>query len=330
MKVSIIVPVYNAERQIKECLRSVFAQSYKNIELILVNDCSRDRSMEIARNYVNENPHDITVTFIDLDANRGASAARNTGIDAAHGEYIYFLDSDDQITPDCIEALVKPLEKKKYDFVIGDFIQIGDRPSKWALRVPEGEIMGNKAIFHAHSHQQIYVFPFNKLCRVDFIKNNGLYFHEGITHEDALWSLMCAMVADAVYVVQRVTYHYYIWNTSVGGRESDHDIVTVYVRLSSLMNQAIESSPVQHDKEDVMHFLDDIFKDRYIVCVSNNWKQEYFALRKNDKRPIGYVLKNCMQSFQYLRSHGHRLFSPLIGFKLYSFIDKVYLSRVNT
>ena len=114
MKVSIIIPIYKVEQFIEDCLRSVYNQSYKNLEIILVDDCTPDDSMLIARNFVSkkELPKGMEIKFLSHKKNRGLSAARNTGIDAATGDYIYFLDSDDELSPDCISLLAEPLKKK--------------------------------------------------------------------------------------------------------------------------------------------------------------------------------------------------------------------------
>ena len=104
--VSINIPVFKCEKYILRCLESVKNQTYKNLEIILVNDCTPDESMTIIKQFVNENP-DLTVKVYEHEKNSGLSVVRNTGINASVGEYIYFLDSDDEITEDCIALLVE-------------------------------------------------------------------------------------------------------------------------------------------------------------------------------------------------------------------------------
>ena len=106
-KVSIIVPVYNVSQYIVKCLDSIYGQTYNNIELILVDDCGSDDSMTIVHDYLASHVS-IDAHIISHKKNRGLSAARNSGMEKASGEYVYFLDSDDYITLDCIEALVRP------------------------------------------------------------------------------------------------------------------------------------------------------------------------------------------------------------------------------
>ena len=102
--ISVIIPVYNVEKYIIRCLESVKQQSYKDYEVILVDDCGQDNSIGLAKDYLEKN-FPANSHIITHDCNKGLSAARNTGILAATGEFIYFLDSDDAITNDCLSLL---------------------------------------------------------------------------------------------------------------------------------------------------------------------------------------------------------------------------------
>ena len=109
---SIIIPVYQVEQYIQKCLLSVVSQSYtKGIECILVNDCTKDESINIAQKLIDEYRGNIKFRIINREENGGLSAARNTGILEAKGDYLYFLDSDDYITPDCIKVLAETAQK---------------------------------------------------------------------------------------------------------------------------------------------------------------------------------------------------------------------------
>lgn len=108
-KVSIIIPIYNVEQYLAQCLDSVINQTYKNIEIICVNDCSLDNSFRILDEY---SKNDKRIKIINRENNGGLSAARNTGLDNASGKYIYFLDSDDWIDLDYIEKMLNAADKK--------------------------------------------------------------------------------------------------------------------------------------------------------------------------------------------------------------------------
>lgn len=113
-KYSIIVPVYNAEKYLEQCILSLLKQEYKDFELILVNDCSTDKSYEICEQYEKK---DARVIVLNQEVNHGVSAARNRGIDCACGKYILFVDSDDFVTEDYFETLELLTAEELYDLV---------------------------------------------------------------------------------------------------------------------------------------------------------------------------------------------------------------------
>lgn len=115
--VSVIIPIYNVAPYLKECLESVIAQTYSNLEIILVNDGSTDKSEEIAKEYLN----DWRIELISVP-NGGLSKARNIGLKKAKGEYIYFIDSDDYIPSGFLEEMVKIAKQYQVEFVCNDHI----------------------------------------------------------------------------------------------------------------------------------------------------------------------------------------------------------------
>lgn len=215
MLISIIIPVYNVEKYIAECLDSVVAQTYKgDIECIIVNDCTPDNSMSVVKDFIDSYSGNIAFSVINHAQNRGLSAARNTGINAAKGDYIYLLDSDDLITPDCIELLAAPLEYKEYEMVIADIVTFGDERYCPRLELSRGEYLLDEII---ESYMKRLFFPMavNKLCNRSFLLNNGILFKEGILHEDDLWSFILAYRMRSMYVVNKESYRYRIHGHSI-------------------------------------------------------------------------------------------------------------------
>ena len=112
-KVSIIIPIYKVESYIERCITSVLRQTYRNLEVILVDDCTPDSSMEIAKAVINENQNcGMNFVFLKHDHNFGLSAARNTGINAATGDYLFFLDSDDELPNLPLRTFMQKLSKR--------------------------------------------------------------------------------------------------------------------------------------------------------------------------------------------------------------------------
>lgn len=218
MKISIVIPVYNVEPYIEDCLKSVAAQTYKgDIECIVINDCTPDGSCAIIERFIKEYNGNIDFKLLHHSVNRGLSAARNTGIDAATGEYIYFLDSDDEITPDCIELLAEPLKEQKYDFVIGDYETRGTTKEFPQLLLEEGPVSTNSHIRALYFADKWYMMAWNKLCNLDYIRKEELYFKEGLLNEDNLWSFQLACTAGSMYIVKSETYKYKVRETSIMG-----------------------------------------------------------------------------------------------------------------
>ena len=120
--VSVIIPIYGVEKYISQCVTSVLNQTYENIEIILVNDCTKDNSMELVKICLKsyfEKQHKIKI--INHTTNEGLASARYTGIDASSGEYIFHLDSDDWLEPNAISLLVEKALSSNADMVVGDF-----------------------------------------------------------------------------------------------------------------------------------------------------------------------------------------------------------------
>ncbi|MDE6354470.1 MAG: glycosyltransferase [Prevotella sp.] len=224
VKVSIIVPVYNVEKYVVRCIESIAAQTLSGIEAIFVDDCGLDRSMELVRNFIDEYDGDVDFRIIRLDRNSGQSSARNCGIREARGEYIYFLDSDDYISHDCIETLYSVAEAdRSLQMVLGNYAIEGALfLAPMMLRQRD---YTSQEIIEAQFDYRIYTMPWNKLVSRSFIMDRGLFFREGIIHEDNLWSYCTALCYDRISVVRKVTYHYVIHSHSTerGNSKAFHE-----------------------------------------------------------------------------------------------------------
>lgn len=118
-KVSILVPIYGVEKYIERCVRSLFEQTYSNIEYVFVNDCTKDKSIELLINVLEEYPHRKSqVKIIHHGHNRGLSAARNTAVANMTGDYLWHIDSDDYVTIDAVELLVQEIQRTNADVLI--------------------------------------------------------------------------------------------------------------------------------------------------------------------------------------------------------------------
>lgn len=205
---SIIVPIYNAEKSLKRCIDSILGQVYRDFELILVNDGSKDSSGSICDSYAAQ---DARVRVIHKE-NSGVSDSRNLAISQARGKYIQFLDSDDWITSDASHLMVRAAESQNCDLVITDFYRvIGERLSQKG-DIEEDQVMtreefaehmmGNPADFY-------YGVLWNKLFRREIIETHQLKMNSAISWcEDFMFNLEYIRYAERFYALQVPVYYY--------------------------------------------------------------------------------------------------------------------------
>lgn len=293
MKVSLIVPVFNVEKYIVRCLNSILHQTIVDqIELILVDDCGHDRSMEIAIEFLT-NQSTLKYEIISHNKNRGLSAARNTGLDHASGDYVFFLDSDDEITNDCIERLVNPLRNFNYDIVVGDFESNGGK-TECKLWLDTGPVLGNNAILSDFVNNRWYAMVWNKLYRREFIQINQLKFKEGIIHEDELWSFNVALYAQSMYVDKTVTYIYYINPGSImrNMAHKRHLNSWAVIFLEMKHNASLIG---RYDSYDVANYIESLKSNltcEAFRCLDKKSFYEYYSiLNQGDWNPIALYVK---------------------------------------
>ena len=216
IKVSIIVPVYNVEKYLEECLNSLEQQTYKNISVILINDGSTDRSKDIAEEYVNRNKNFVLIN----KKNGGLSSARNAGLEYSDGKYVLFLDSDDYLIESAIEELVIYSEENKLDVLkfVSYVFTDNDRELKWGKDIKDGYFYqgdypevytGNqllkKVISKDHSDAGL-VSSCMIFTKREVITENNITFCEGILHEDNLFHLQLLTVSKRVAVLNKPLY----------------------------------------------------------------------------------------------------------------------------
>lgn len=207
--ISIIIPVYNVEEYIADCLQSVMRQTYSGaMECIVVDDCGKDKSIAIAEQLISTYNGAISFRVLHHNYNRGLSAARNSGMDVAKGDYIYFLDSDDFLSDECLETLTEPLNYRDYEMIIGDYETFGDHQEPSLLFEQQNEVIGNENIYHELAERQLPVIACNKLYNFDFLTKNSIDFVEGQLHEDDLWTYKICLCATKIAIQHKVTYYY--------------------------------------------------------------------------------------------------------------------------
>ena len=204
VKLSIIVPVYNAKKFLDKCIKSVQAQTLQDFELILVNDGSKDNSLEICKKYSQEDSRIIVFN----QENSGQSKARNVGLENANGEYVAFLDSDDWVDSDYYERLVVACEKNEADVSCGSIIRASKGIKTYKLKYANEEVYTNpqEKIDVAHVPDMSYVW--NKVYKTEFLKRINLKFIEGMFFEDVDFVTKAVYFSNKIVTVPDTKFHY--------------------------------------------------------------------------------------------------------------------------
>jgi glycosyltransferase involved in cell wall biosynthesis len=211
--ISIIIPLYNKEKYFERCFVSVTRQTYKNIECIIVEDVSTDNSLELAERLIQSYMGSIRFLLIKHEYNGGPSAARNTGINNSNGDYVYFLDSDDEITDNCINShILLTIKHLGVDIVQGNHYQyprVENDVYDIKEKLPEfGRVNIN---IKKHLYMHLPVNPVNKLIRRYFITQNNLYFKTGLIHEDNHWHFFAIKKIESFAFTDEYCYiRYYV------------------------------------------------------------------------------------------------------------------------
>ena len=286
-RISIVVPIYNVEPYILECLESVANQKNANgIECILVDDCGKDKSMEIAEQFVCSYNGPIHFSVIHHEQNMGLSEARNSGIKVAQGEYIFFLDSDDTIVPDCMELLWSYIQKYgKVDIVQGSFY---NTPSRIYTKSPLNmhPYCNEKAIIKRFYLQYltIVILAQGRLINVDFLKRNHLFFKPGIIHEDNHWTFFMAKYANTMAFCNVGTYYHRYNPNSITGNVNVNNENKAYKCLIDVFCHSIDSFLPGIQKEFILSNLKTVLDEKY-----------YFSLEERDQ-----LIKEVTNTFSFI------------------------------
>lgn len=211
---SIIIPVYNVEDYLAECLESVLAQTVHDWEAICVNDGSTDRSGEILERYASK---DSRIKVVTQD-NGGLSAARNTGLSQVKGEYVLFLDSDDWLEPNALEVLLRNTDGEDMICFSGHrYFEDTNRFNAADVLVEKSyeegmDYYNENALLH---RDFAFVCVVLRAYRRDFLIGNGLKFKEGIVHEDNLFTPITCYAARKVRQIGDCLYNYRVRKSSV-------------------------------------------------------------------------------------------------------------------
>lgn len=194
-KVSIIIPVYNSEKYIKKCVESILSQTYKNIEIIIIDDESTDNSYEVIKE-LQQNNSDIIKIY--TQSNSGVAITRNNGIKYATGDYIMFSDNDDYLDCDCIETYVNEAIKEDADIVIGGYRRVD----------LDGKTLMERKLDKSNWAKYVQICPWAKIYKKSFIDENELCFLNHPIGEDMYMNFIAFYYSKKTVTIDYVGYNW--------------------------------------------------------------------------------------------------------------------------
>lgn len=335
IKVSILIPVYNVEKYLAKCLDSLVNQSLKEIEIIAVLDECTDNSAKILKQFADK---DSRIRIINQKRTNtyGLAGARNIGIDHASGKYIMFVDTDDWLEKSAAEELYCLSENHKTDMISFDYVsefekERADDHQKGNISPAHKQRKGNYCGIHSgiellkelQDNNELIYASWSDIYRTSFLKENNLYFYEGITCEDVFFRFLCLIKAQRVMCVNKVYYHYLHRSTSLTGRINSLRAINVkadIVFLAEAMSIIKELAVSDNDKKILLKYCGDRFDD-----LLNN----YYQTHDCDVSPLKFVDTKQMifwDNFKFFTEFSHNLirdFSDEEKDKLYNFSDIV-------
>lgn len=213
-KVTLSMPIYNVAPYVERALLSALNQTFESIEFLLVDDRGTDNSMDIVRRIIKEHPRGKDVRIIEHPHNIGLGATRNTAIDNAQGEYLFFMDSDDEITLDCIQVLYDRMMEEKVDIVVGSYIRVSKEKKPLAEKiykniVVRGEEELSKFQYSHWYEDRVHISMWNKLYDLSRVRYMNILCVPNQLNEDNMFTTKCIFQLSSCSFVSKATYLYY-------------------------------------------------------------------------------------------------------------------------
>lgn len=260
--------MYQVEQYLAICLKSITDQTMTDgVECILVDDCGSDRSLFIAKDFIEHYQGNVLFRIVERKKNGGLSAARNSGIDVASGEYVYFLDSDDEITPNCLEIMWSLVEKYgKVNLVQGAFFE-DEKYANSISNIKFPEFCTCQADIKTFLLQYLgdIVGAQSRLINLSFLKEHHLYFEEGIIHEDNLWTFFLSKYVRTMAYCDVCTYYHRYNPNSITGNVNVIKETIAYKHIIQTCSRSIDPFLIGIQKEWLLNNLITVINSKYYV-----------------------------------------------------------------
>lgn len=218
-EVTIAIPVYNVEKYINGTIKSVLSQTFTSIEILIIDDKGTDNSISIIQKIINKNPLNNKIRIIDNKINHGINYSRNVAIQEARGKYLFFLDADDRISPECIETLHKYIIKEKVEIVIGSYLKV-DSEGNILSKNEYPQIISHKkdelaTLRYGKLHKTLQTYTWNIMYDLNSLRNHDILFKEYIIGEDIIFWYDLYPLISSFAIIPDITYFYTIRSNSL-------------------------------------------------------------------------------------------------------------------
>lgn len=297
MKLSVIVPVYNVENYIEKCVMSIFNQSFKDLEIILVNDGSLDKSGEICEK-IKEKYENVEVYH---KTNGGLSDARNYGILKSNGEYITFVDSDDYIKPDVYLPLMSLIERTTAEIVIGQLVKYYPNEKK-VVNKQRNEysnklklVTGLEYLNESISEKIYSAVAVKGIYKKELLLENNLFFEKGLLHEDELWTPQILLKAKKVIDSNMNFYVHVDREGSITNNKDNTKNVQDLVNIVYSLEKTYNLNLSKKDSKILRDYLVTLYLNALNIGKLLDKDTEYKVDYKFLKRNVG-TIRNLLKS----------------------------------
>jgi glycosyltransferase involved in cell wall biosynthesis len=259
--ITLAMPICNVAPYVERALLSALNQTYENIEYLIIDDKGTDNSMTIVRDVISTHPRGKQVRIIEHPLNLGTGQARDSAIEHAKGKYFFFMDSDDEITPDCIQKLHEEMEATNVDVVFGSHSRVRD--SKIIPFRQNACVERNKErIVLTYFDSKFVVCTWNKLYKVSFLRMNNIKCMPLTTVAAcAYFSFQLLLNAQSYSVIPDITYFYHIRNDSLSGGDWSEQIFNKYAQIYVAQLELLRKSSL--DSALKVKVKEELFKRRW-------------------------------------------------------------------
>lgn len=295
-EVSIIVPVYQVEKYIRQCIDSILAQTFTDFELILVDDGSKDRSGQICDEYAGM---DKRVKVIH-QKNSGAAAARNSGMDQAIGDYFLFVDSDDYVVPTMVECLYEKVVKEKADIAVCNYLYFfeNDREKDFSTSI-KSEVLPGTEIFYNRKNERnygIWTVVWNKLYRKETV--GKVRFRFGRYFEDEFWANDIYQMDIKVVTIPECLYYYRQHDESTMKQKSIQKNFDVIEAFQERIDIYLQKPEYAHQAYKVLIFSLEYLSESKRLITNKDEEKNFIQAEKRTRQIVKQVKKGKLSKIQ--------------------------------